>query len=228
MDKKNKAIGLRMLGKSYGEINKILGIPKSTLSYWLSNIKLNKIAKEKIELSKYKKSTLKLIMRNKEQTVIARNRHQNAMNAGKKEFKIHKADPLFLVGLSLYWAEGYKKGASGSKWKVIDFANSDEQMIILILNFFRKYLIVDDQVIKAQLIAHPNINIKKAVNKWSEITNIPEEKFIKTYSGQPISSKGIRDKKSLPNGTIHIRIYQVEQFFRLIGWIEGLKEHFKE
>ena len=227
MDNKPIAIKLRKTGKSYNQIKEILGVPKSTLSYWLKDIKLDKKAQDKIFKRKYQKSTLKLIERNKKQTVVAKEKADRIVLLGKNEFKKYSKESLFTTGVSLYWAEGYKKGAYGSKWKVVDFTNSDEYMIILMMKFFRKYFKINNEKIKIQIIAHPNIDINKAVNKWSVITKIPKKQFIKTFSKPNISSKGVRNKKSLPFGTAHIRIYDVKYFFRIIGWIEGLKKFYK-
>ena len=49
-DMKKVAISLRKQGKTYREINSSLGekIPKSTLSFWLSKIRLKKVQKERI------------------------------------------------------------------------------------------------------------------------------------------------------------------------------------
>lgn len=218
------AIKLRKEGKSYNQIGEALKIPKSTLSYWFSDLKISEKAQEKILERVHKLSIEGLIKRNKNQTILARERASKIRKEAKKEsFKLMKNN-LFLVGISLYWAEGYKKGASGSKWKSIDFANSDPEMIKVIMNFFRKFLGIKDKKIKIQLIAHQNINIKKATIFWSNLTSIPKEQFIKTYVGVSKSSKGKRNSNSLTHGTVHIRINDVKLFFRLIGWIDGLKE----
>ena len=39
---KNQALKLRLLGKSYNEINKALGVPKATLSDWFADLQLSK------------------------------------------------------------------------------------------------------------------------------------------------------------------------------------------
>lgn len=218
------AIKLRKQGKSYNQISKTLKIPKSTLSYWFSDLKISEKAQEKILKRAHKLSIEGLIKRNKNQTILARERASKIRKEAKKEsFKLMN-DSLFLTGISLYWAEGYKKGASGSKWKSIDFANSDPEMIKVIMKFFRKFLGIKDSKIKIQLIAHQNININKAAIFWSNLTNIPKEQFIKTYVGVSKSSKGKRNPNSLTHGTVHIRINDVKLFFRIIGWIDGLKE----
>lgn len=226
MEKKEQVIQLRKQGYSYNDIQKKFDIPKSTLSYWLRDIKISSSAQARIANNKYNKSTLKLIELNKKRSEIAENKYYQIVREGIEEFESLKKDPLFLSGVSLYWAEGYKKGANGSKWKVVDFANSDERMIVLMMKFFRKFFAIKDDEFRLQLVVHPNVDIVKAVSRWASVTKLGKDQFIKTFSKQPISSKGIRSKESLPNGTIHIRIYDVNQFFRIIGWIEGLKNYF--
>ncbi len=227
MDKKEHVISLRKQGYSYSDIQKKYKIPKSTLSYWLKDINLSLSAQKRISKGKYEKSTLKLIERNKEQTQVAADKHKLLTEQGQMEFDSLKNNPLFLCGVSLYWAEGYKKGAAGSKWKVVDFANSDEKMICLMMKFFRKFLHITDNKFRLQLISHPEMNIDNSVLKWSTLTGIPIEQFIKTSAGLPKSSQKKRNKNNLVDGTLHIRIYDVNQFFRVIGWIEGLKKEFK-
>ena len=129
---------------------------------------------------------------------------------------------LFLVGVALYWAEGYKKGAYGSGWKSVDFANSDTEIIRLMMVFFRKICKVKDSKIKIQVIAHKNVKIEGAVKFWSNITNIPRNQFIKTQCS--VNKKSKRKGNTLPNSTMHIRINDVKLFFRIIGWIQYLKK----
>src|SRR3989344_1434697 len=115
------------------------------------------------------------------------------------------SNPLFILGVSLYWAEGYKKGAFGSKWKSVDFANSDPEMIVLIMRFFREICKVKDESVKIQLMAHPNVDLEKATAFWSELTKIPQSQFIKTCVSLSISSQQKRKRNSLTNGTVHVR-----------------------
>ena len=129
---KNLAIDLRIRGNSYSQISKKLKVPKSTLSGWLKDIKLSSKAQSKISARVYKKSIEGLIKRNKNQTFLARERAKIIRYESQQEVANLIKNPLFVSGVSLYWAEGYKKGAEGSKWKSVDFANSDPEMIKLI------------------------------------------------------------------------------------------------
>ena len=221
---KSVAIKLRKAGNSYNQISKKLDIPKSTLSYWLSDLKISTEAKSKISARSNATSTAALIKRNKMQTVLAKERSADIRKAAKKESYELMSSPLFLTGISLYWAEGYKKGAEGSKWKSVDFANSDPEMIEVIMKFFRKFLVQDDSKIKVQIMVHKNIDIDKAVRFWSKLTKLAKGQFIKSSIAISKASKNKRNPNSLTYGTVHIRINDVKLFFRIIGWIDGLKE----
>jgi len=198
---KISAIKLRKSGKSYGQISKLLKIPKSTLSIWLKDIKLSNEAQAQIQ-SRTKVAISKLIARNKEKTTISQEKHTRIYKLGKQESKKLLKDPLFLSGTSLYWAEGYKRGAAGSKWKSIDFANADPQMIEIMVLFFTKFLDIKREKIKIQIMLHDYRTASEAINFWHNITKIPKINFIKTCSSLSRASLQKREKK-LQYGTIH-------------------------
>lgn len=220
---KLQAIELRKQGLSYNEIGSKLSVPKSTLSCWLSNIELSQKAKDRISARVNKGSIAGLLKRNKNQTTLAQQRASQIRRLAKIESLDLLKNRLFLTGTALYWAEGYKKGAQGSKWKAVDFANSDPDLVKIMMKFFRKICKVENSKIKIQLIAHKNVDIKKALLFWSNLTGISENQFIKTCCSVSIYSKSKRNKNSLTHGTVHIRINDVKLFFRIIGWIDGLK-----
>lgn len=224
-EEKNRAIVLRKEGKSYSQIQEVLHIAKSTLSYWLRDVALSNEAQQRITKRGRAISTEALIERNKGQTVIAKERAVRIREEAKEEAKSYMGDPLFVAGTSLYWAEGYKRGASGSKWKCVDFTNADPEMVLVMMQFFRKFCSVDEGRFKVQLIAHPNVNMQAAVTYWSALTEIPESQFIKTCTSLSIRS-GQKRSNNLTYGTVHIRVYDVKLFFRIIGWIDGVKTHF--
>ncbi|MEI6288732.1 MAG: helix-turn-helix domain-containing protein [bacterium] len=223
---KKQAIKLRKTGLSYLQISQQLGVAKSTLSFWLKDLPLSKKAENKIKARVNQTSIKALIKRNKQQTQIAIERHNKILSDSKKTFADYKKDILFISGVCLYWGEGYKKGASGSSWKAVDLANSDPAIACLFIKFLKKYLQVDKNEIWAQLIIAPNQDIDKAINFWETLTGLKKERFMGTYSKVSVASKGKRHKNSLPNGTIHIRVNNVEKFFILIGWIECLKNNY--
>lgn len=220
---KQLALKLRISGQSYSQISSVLNIPKSTLSAWLKDVVLSDKAQEKIQSRTNSSAIVKLIERNKNQTKIAEDRQNKIRKLAKIESKTLLLDPLFLAGVSLYWAEGYKRGAEGSKWKSIDFANSDPEMIKLIMKFFTKFFKLNKTEIKIQIMLHNPKDSDNSVEYWHKITGVPLSNFIKTCSSISKASLQKRNKK-LQYGTIHLRVNNVKHFFRLIGWIDGLKE----
>jgi hypothetical protein len=216
----------RKKGKSYNQLSKNFGIPKSTLSYWLKDIKLSNEAKQKINVRVNNTSVKALIRRNKEQSIIAKVNSEIIRQEAKSETVKLINNKLFLLGISLYWAEGYKKGAYGSKWKCVDFANSDSEMLKIMMKFFREICKVEDQNFKIQLIAHKNVNFKKSIKYWSKVLAVPNQQFFKTNTSMNLNSKGLR-KNTLKHGTVHIRVYNTKLFYKIVGWIEGLKLVYK-
>ena len=194
------------------------------MSYWLRDLKISEEAREKIMKRAQSASIAGLIKRNRNQTVLAKQRADEIRRKARQEARKLFRNPLFISGVSLYWAEGYKKGAFGSKWKGVDFVNSDPETIKVMMKYFRHICNVPNDKFRLQLMVHPNVNVRKAVAHWSKLTKIPKGQFMKISHVVSKSSKKKRNPSSLIYGTIHIRICDVKLFFRIIGWIDGLKE----
>lgn len=216
---KNKAILLRKQGKSYNEIAKILDISKSTLSLWLRNIKMPDGIKKRLWDKTRKKWAKNITKFNEERAIMARERARKIQIAASKQIGSISKKELFLIGIALYWAEGYKK----SRWAVV-FSNSDPVMIKLIMKFFRKSLKIKEDKFSATVQTHPNILPAKAVNYWSKITKIPKRQFLKTYTRLTPSSKRKRPFNVLPYGTLRISIRNAEMTNKMKGWISGLEK----
>lgn len=220
---KEKAIKFRKQGFSYNKISALLHIPKSTLSTWLKDLPLSPKVKTKMEKDGYKKKVERLVRRNKQQTILAQQRALLIKEQAKKDVKKFMTDPLFISGIALYWAEGYKKGAYGSRWKSISFANSDPEMVAIMMKFFRKYLQIPESKFKFQIMAHENMNLPNTLKFWQSIVQSSPLNFFTTSLSLSKSSKKRLNPNTLTNGTIHIRINDVQLFFQMIGWIEGIK-----
>jgi len=220
---REQAIVLRKQGKSYTEIQAVINVSKGTLSYWLKNITLLPNEQKRLFKKMNTAGTRALIKRNKQQTVLAAQRAlQTRISARKQMHQLTKQD-LFLVGVALYWGEGYKRGAEGSAWKCVDFTNSDPDMIVIMLKFFQECCAVPKSKIRMHLMLHDQSQKKNAIRFWSRTTNIPTKQFV--YTSFTISKASQRKRQHLKYGTVHIRIHDTNLFFRIIGWIDGLRRH---
>jgi hypothetical protein len=220
---KQKAIQLRTQGKSYLEIQKEIHVAKSTLSFWLKDLILSNEVKEKISRRGKQISIQALIKRNKKQTLIARQKASDIRSRFSKEIlKIEKSE-LFLLGLGLYLGEGYKRGAEGSKWKCVDIANSDPDIIQIMMRFFRECCDVKETDFRLYLSLHDQEKETFVRDFWIQKTGLNKANFIKTSFVISSSSKKKVSKK-LEYGTLHIRIYNTDLFHKIIGWIDGIRK----
>lgn len=224
---KNKALKLRLQGRSYNEMNKILGIPKATLSDWFRYLELPEKAKERIKNRVYEKSVLGLIKRNKLQTHIAEQRARKIRKTAKREIKKLSKKELLLIGASLYWAEGYKrpivKNGKVRAYHPVSMTNSDPSLIKIFLRFLREVCVVPEEKITANLRIYEHQNENYLLEFWSKLTGIDYNRFEKFYYGVSKSSLGKRPFNILPYGTIQIRIHNSGLFHKIMGWIEGLQ-----
>lgn len=114
---------LRRLGKSIGDIARGVGVSKSSISLWCSDIELSPeqvaglIKKEGDGAAKGRQVSARLKKAERKQ------RMSRFCEIGLRKIGQLTKRELLLVGASLYWAEGNKKQ------RVAVFANSDPDMI---------------------------------------------------------------------------------------------------
>lgn len=225
---RNKALKLRLSGKSYNEITKILGVPKSTLSGWFSGLELSEKSRRRI-LERVKTKSLEgLLKRNKNQTALAIRRKIDIQSKASKEIDgLSKKDLLF-IGTTLYWAEGYKRPVVKNGRELthhsVSLTNSDPDLIKIYLRFLREVCNVLEDKITADIRIFEHQNTDNLLRYWEKITGIKKEKFGKVYYGVSKSSLGKRPFNRLQYGTIQIRVNNTKLFHRIMGWINGLKK----
>jgi len=225
---KNKALKLRLSGKSYNEITKILGIPKSTLSGWFSGLELSEESKKRILERVRKKSLEGLLKRNKNQTALAIKRNTNIQSKASKEIDSISKKNLLFIGTTLYWAEGYKRPIIRNGREVtyhsVSLTNSDPDLIKIYLRFLKEICKVPENKINADIRIFEHQNADNLLKYWEKITGIKKEKFGKIYYGVSKSSLGKRPFNRLQYGTIQIRVNDTKLFHQIMGWVEGIKK----
>ncbi|MBM3206411.1 MAG: hypothetical protein FJZ43_02210 [Candidatus Staskawiczbacteria bacterium] len=225
-DDKQKALKLRLQGKSYTEINSILGVPKSTLSDWFATLEISAEVQQKISKRTQKNALESLLKRNKLQTYYAEQRARDIRERAKREVSKLSKNELFLVGVSLYWAEGYKrpvviKGKIKTR-HAVSLTNSDPYLVKMFLRFLREICKVPEEKITAGIRIYEHQNANYLLDFWSKTTVITPSKFNKFYYGLSKSSLGKKPFNILPYGTIQIRVNSTELYHKIMGWIDGL------
>lgn len=133
-----------------------------------------------------------------------------------KKINTEKLRILKTAGVMLYWGEGYKAGKD-----MVDFANSDKDMIRLFLKFLRKVCGIDEKKLRVYSYFYVNQKVKNNIDFWSKVTKISKKQFTKPYIRDDYREDKI-DK--MPHGLIHIR-YSDKKLLNLIkNWIEEYKK----
>ena len=211
---KLKAIRLRRNGKSYSEIRKKIKVSKASLSLWLRDVEIDSDKKKKLLIGREKSRYLAALARKNDRI----ERTKKIVDLAENEFKKLVNKDLFLCGLLLYWAEGDKKQER------VKFANSDKDMIKLMMRWFREVCHVPESKFRIALHIH-NLHITNDVAlHWSKITGINRKQFNKIY----VKRTSLKNRRvPLYEGTCSIVISSKELFRKIVGWRKGLLVHFK-
>jgi len=223
---KFKAYKLRMAGRSYNEISRLLKISKSTLSGWFTDLELPEEATKRLKNRVHAASLRGLITRNKNQTTLAESRSKEMHNKGKRLIKdINKRD-LLIIGTALYWAEGYKrpvviKGRTRTSHRV-SLTNSDPDLICIFLQFLRETCEIPDEKITIWIRYFEHQDLAYLLDFWQKKCNIPYSNFKNTLQTVSISSQRKKSYNSLPFGVAQISVNSTNLYHKIMGLISGI------
>ena len=212
---KKLAIKLRKEGLTYVEILKQVPVAKSSLSLWLRSIGLAEAQKQRVtekRLLAQKKATARVREIRIEKTKIIK---EKAFG----EIPLLKRDLLWAVGLVLYWAEGTKN----KKWSMstrIQLCNMDSNVIMIFLDWVKKYLDVADHNLVYELYIHRSANLNLAKKYWAKELGI-QEKIIRVYNKKTNPNPHRGNRGAAYHGLMKVRIKKV------LTPIEGLKTGLK-
>jgi len=213
---REKAMRLRKGGKSIREIASVVGVSKSTVSYWCRDISLS--AKQ-IELlaDQQAMGVLKSAERKRRDR---KQRTKNMMEKGGRDVGVLTERDLFMIGLALYWGEGYKQGSQETA-----LTNSDPAIIVLFIRWLKEiYGVSKNDLILRVSINSVHKNREKEVKKyWVDVTGVPLKQFTKT-SFIKAKVKKIYKNRDEHYGTLRVKVRRgTDLRRRILGSIEALK-----
>jgi hypothetical protein len=219
---KEKAIRLRMNGKTYSNILNIVPVAKSTLAIWLKEAKLSKAENQKFSeakrLASLRGGQAKKKQRIERQNDIFKKAKSNISSISKRE--------LFLVGVILYWAEGAKEKEyrPGSQ---LAFSNMDPKIIRIFLAWLSRVCKISKNMIVFNIFLHKShrVRVREVRIYWSKITGFPVKSFSAIYwkrSKLKTNRKNIEEKYF---GVLKIKVKKSSGLVRKVaGWSEGIFE----
>lgn len=207
---KPKAVKLRLKGNSIKDIEKLLNIPRSTLSDWFKNVKLTEVQKDILNqrmCQSLAKSRIKAIAWHNLQKQNRLLKAQNEASDILKEIDFKNKNIIEIALAMLYLGEGSKKNSTS-------LGNTNP----LILNYFIgsiKILYgIKDKQIKCELHLRSDQNKEDMIGYWSKELNIPKVQI------SAVCDKRLAKSKTYPSykGVCVVRCGRVD-ILRRLGFI---------
>lgn len=212
IDIREKARALRRRGESIGRIAQILQASKSTVSYWCRDIALSG---KQIQL---------LAKRQREGGAQGRLRAAEAKRAarllatqaeherGSRAVGSLNLRDIFMLGLALYWGEGYKSGNDEC-----GLTNSNPDIIRAFIMWLKQV----HNVNSSDLILRVSINyihtnrVREVQKYWAKVTEIPPSQFTKTSFIRSKARKIYADRDN-HFGTLRVKVRRATALRRRI------------
>ncbi len=216
-----RALQLRELGFSYGEILKEVKVSKSTLAYWLKGIPLDEqqaalLKSRSIEKQKRGRFSTSIALRARKVY-----REKAAYDDAEKGFKLHCGESFFMSGISLYWAHGGKKSG------YFQFVSADPEMIAFMVSWAEKYLLVPHAMskkeIKFRLFVHEPNKGSNIEDFWAKSLSVKKDMFKMTK----IKGRGMQNNPNY-KGSCMIAITNMALLRRVLAWQNQLIKYYKD
>lgn len=210
---------LRKDGFSITSIAKRLDVSKSTVSMWCRDISLTERQIQRIAEQSKHHATLVLLRAAEIQRKKRHDRVQEALREGAKDVNHFSRRDQHMVGLGLYWGEGYKKGS-----QEFGFTNSDPLLIRFYIGWLKNiFNITTERLILRVSINENHKHREDEVSKyWSKATGVPLNQFTKTSFIKSVTKKKYgNDSKHY--GTLRIKVRKGTQLRRrVLGSLQKL------
>ena len=211
---KQQAIKLRRQGKSVGEIAATVDVSKGSVSRWVRDVSLTNTQRHTLQANSHSQATVE--KRRNTRITNTNIRHQKVYTDALQEAVEYSKNPDWCIGVSLYWGEG------GKTQNMIRIANSDVFVIKRMMYFFRLIMNVPEEKFRIHIHGFKHSNVDELETYWSKVTEVPRNQFFKTYRKKSAASKFKRS--TLKYGTVQIYVLDTNMFFRMMGWIDYVKQ----
>ncbi len=129
---------------------------------------------------------------------------------------------LHILGLGLYWGEGYKRG-NGE----LGFTNSDSRMIQAFIHWLQKMYGIPrkDLILRVGINAAYKSQQDSVITYWANVTNTSRTQFTKTSLIQTELKSFDKDSAKKYFGTLRVKVRRATQLRRrIMGSIEHIAD----
>lgn len=214
-----KAVALRKKGFTYSEILKQVPVAKSTLSIWFGEVNLSKKQNQRITQKRLDAALRGASAKRQKRIELT----SEIMEKAEKEVGSISKRELWLIGTTLYWAEGSKE----KEWQPgnrVGFTNMDPSMIRVFIRWLYKCGVKKEDL-TFDIFIHDTHQgrVSQIVTYWSKVTNFNKNKFTHIY----FKKGNIKTKRKNVGenyyGVLKVIVKQSSTFLRRIrGWTNGI------
>ncbi|GAA2060161.1 hypothetical protein GCM10009801_01450 [Streptomyces albiaxialis] len=209
-----RARELRKEGKTYPEIERELGVSRSSVSAWVRDLPMPpRRTREEASAIARRGWDMRLRLREEER--------QRTTAAAKAEIGTLSDRELFLIGVGLYWAEG-AKSKPYERREIVTFVNSDPGMIKLYLAWL-DLLGVERERLRFCVMIHESADVAGAERYWVDLVGAGPDAFNKTTLKKH-NPKTVRKNVGADyHGCLVVRVQKGADLYRRIeGWWYGI------
>lgn len=205
---------------SYSKIRKKLGVPKSTLSYWLREFPLSEERILELRHQGWKKGEasrerFRATMRRKREL-----KNQEVYNKYRERFAHVSRETFFVAGLILYLGEGHKKD-----YTKLNLANTDPKIVRFFIQWLEEFLGVPKEKLKLSLHLYENMDIEKEKKFWQKELEIQKNQFYKPQV-RKLQKASFSYRESYRHGTCSIYIGGVEKHREVLMAIQAFLDEY--
>jgi hypothetical protein len=190
LEEKKRAVELREQGLSYNEIAKIVPVSKGTISIWLRDHHLTD------------DQTFRLAYKGGLASIDGGRRMADKWKQKRKDllkdYAPATSNPLFMLGLGLYWGEGSKYTSNS-----VAMTNADLNVHKVFIAWIHRFFVPEPRFTVSVQHYYPDRDTE-IKEYWSKSLGVPIEDFIKSqFKASKIS---LKKRNTLPYGTINLRL----------------------
>lgn len=209
---------LRESGLGIKTIAHKLNVSSSTVSLWCRDIKLSQEQITALEKNQRDPFYGRRLAYSQKQQSIRKEKERIIRSSAVVEIGTLSKRDLLISGVSLYWAEGFKKD------NMVGFANTNPEMIKFILKWLIKCLQVKLENIRLRVgINESHKHRTNIIEKyWSNVLDIPLSQFSKPFY-QKVKWNKVYEHPEDYYGTLRVRVLKSTDLLRRIkGMVTGL------
>jgi predicted transcriptional regulator len=215
---REEALRLRREGRSYREIEEMLGVSRSSVSLWLRDEPLaeeHRRALEERRRAAYLRQAASV-------RAASRARHERLIQEAAAEIGTLSRRELFLAGVVAYWAEGSKTKPWGPRCSA-SFINSDPGMIRLFIEW-ANLVGIPFHDLSFRLSIHESADLTAAHAFWSRVVGISPHQFQRATLKRHNPRTARKNVGKTYVGCLIITVRRSTDLnSRIAGWFQGIQ-----